>query len=333
MSITAKELAQRLNLSTASVSVALHNKPGVSTATRKRILEAARDLGYDFSSVTREGKVFGMIYYVRYIHFRSPQEAPFFGDLLSGIEEEAAERGCRCRSMVVYGDEDFDEQLEALRYSGCAGILLLGTDITRDKLKRFLSLGVPVVLMDTWFHSPSVDCVKVNNIQGAYLATEYLIKKKKCQPGYLRSSLKLFNYEERFIGYCQALETYRMSVSNSIIHETLPNMHGSEADMRDILRNGEPVAQCYVADTDAQAIGAMTAFQKNGRRVPEDVAFVGFDNSRYSEKSCPGLTTIEASPLHMAATALDRLTDILKNGSRPPVRIEIGTRLIERGSA
>ena len=78
MSITAKELAKHLNLSTASVSVALNNKPGVSTSTRKMVLQAARELGYDFSTSTKEGKLAGTIYYVRYINYHSPQEAPFF---------------------------------------------------------------------------------------------------------------------------------------------------------------------------------------------------------------------------------------------------------------
>ena len=57
MSITAKELAKHLNLSTASVSVALNNKPGVSTSTRKKVLTAARELGYEFSSSTKDGKL------------------------------------------------------------------------------------------------------------------------------------------------------------------------------------------------------------------------------------------------------------------------------------
>ncbi|MDD5852036.1 MAG: helix-turn-helix domain-containing protein, partial [Galactobacillus timonensis] len=59
MSVTAKEIAEYLNLSTASVSVALNNKPGVSTQTRKRVLEVARELGYDFSCISKQGKMIG----------------------------------------------------------------------------------------------------------------------------------------------------------------------------------------------------------------------------------------------------------------------------------
>ena len=333
MSVTAKEIAEYLNLSTASVSVALNNKPGVSTQTRKRVLEVARELGYDFSCISKQGKMTGSICYVRYIHLRSPQEAPFFGILSEGLRKAASVRNIRYKSMVIYGDEDFEKNLEALRFSDCSGILLLGTDITKDRLERFLTLNIPLVLMDTWFNAPSVDCVKPNNIQGAYLATEYLIKTRKCQPGYLQSSLQLYNYEERFRGYCMALETYRMSVANSDIRIILPNMTGAAADMRKILQTESHFAHCYVADTDAQAVGAMTAFQEKGYRVPKDVAFVGFDNSIYSANSTPGLTTIDACPSGMAESALNRLLEIIECGKSYHLKIELDTMLIQRGSA
>ena len=333
MSVTAKEIAKKMGISTASVSVALNNKPGVSTATRKQILEVAREMGYDFSSVTKTGKISGSIYYVRYINYNSPTEAPFFGYLAESLEKTVTSKGYKYKSLKIYGDDSFHEKLDEIRFSDCAGLLLLGTDITRDKLLEFLSLNIPLVLMDTWFNSPSINCVKVNNIQGGYLATEYLIKKYGCQPGYLKSSLKLFNYDERYLGYCKALETYRMSVINSEIFTTLPNRNGSEADMHEILTHRKDFARCFVADTDAQAVGAMSAFQAHGYKVPEDVAFVGFDNSSHSENSHPGLTTIDAYPTGMAQVSVQRLLDIITGRLDTPIKIEIGTSLVERGSA
>lgn len=332
MSITAKELAKHLNLSTASVSVALNNKPGVSTSTRKKVLTAARELGYEFSSSTKDGKLFGTIFYVRYINYHSPTEAPFFTYLASSLDKKITDRGYRYKSMKIYGDDKFGEKLEEIRFSDCAGILLLGTDISQDRLNAFMDLGLPLVLMDTWFETPSVNCVKVNNIQGAYLATEYLIKKYNCQPGYLQSSLKLYNYSERFIGYKKALETYRMSVRNSDIIVTLPNNKGAEADMAEILQEKNSFARCYVADTDAQAVGAMNAFMAKGYRVPKDIALIGFDNSSHSRESQPPLTTIDAYPEIMAATSLNRLLEIIAEKDIVPLKIEIGTTLIERDS-
>ena len=147
MSITAKELAQLLNLSTASVSVALNGKPGVSTATRKRILTAAHEYGYDFSASTKEGKLTGTIYYVRYVSYSSPQEAPFFSYLASSLDKEIPAKGYKYKSIKILEDADFDNNLEKIKYSDCAGILLLGTDISSDRLKSFLALGF---LLSLW---------------------------------------------------------------------------------------------------------------------------------------------------------------------------------------
>ena len=333
MSITAKDIAKKLNISTASVSVALNNKPGVSTSTRKKIIETARELGYDFSSSTKDGKISGTIYYVRYCNYRSPTEAPFFGYLASSLDKFISELGYKHKSMMIYGDEYYPDRLSEIRNSDCAGILLLGTDITQDKLFAIKELNIPIVLMDTWFNTPSIDCIKVNNIQGAFSATEYLIKKYNCQPGYIHSSLKLYNYRERFEGYCKALETYRMSVRNSDVMITLPNNHGAEADMLEILQEKNNFARCYLTDNDAQAVGVMKAFQKKGFKVPKDIAFVGFDNSTHSKNSEPSLTTIEAYPESMAKAAVYRLIDIMAEKNSIPLKIEIGTTLIERGSA
>ncbi len=333
MSVTAKEIAKQLNISTASVSVALNNKPGVSTATRKVIIETARELGYDFSNTTKEGKINGTIYYVRYCNFHSPTEAPFFSYLASSLDREISRRGYRYKSMMIYGDDNFPDKLAELVNSDCAGILLLGTDISQDRVMAFYDLKIPFVLMDTWFNSPSIDCVKVNNIQGAFMATEYLIKKYNCQPGYIHSSLKLNNYRERFEGYIKALETYRMSVRNSDILITSPNNRGSEGDMYEILQEKKTFARCYVTDTDAQAVGVMKAFQSFGYNVPKDIALVGFDNSSHSKNSNPPLTTIEAYPEAMAKTSLYRLLDIMSEKNTIPLKIDISTSLIQRGSA
>ena len=124
-----------------------------------------------------------------------------------------------------------------------------------------------------------------------------------------------------------------MSGRNSDIKITLPNMYGAQADMNDILTYKNQFARCYVADTDAQAVGAMMAFQSRGYKIPADIAFVGFDNSFYSENSNPGLSTIEAYPACMAESSLNRLLDMIKGRLDVPVKIEIGTSLIERGSA
>lgn len=132
MTITAKELSKKLNLSAAAVSMALNNKPGVSTQTRKMVLDAAQQYGYDFSRIAGKQNVSGNIYFVLYKkHGAVVADTPFFSELSDGIVQGCKEEGYKVKISYIYGDEDdVDEQLEEIQYSDCIGIVLLGTEMT-----------------------------------------------------------------------------------------------------------------------------------------------------------------------------------------------------------
>ena len=215
MSITAKELAKQLNLSEAAISMALNNKPGVSTLTRKRVLEAAASAGYDFSRISNTNEApasNGTLYFVIYrkngaVVPNSPvythtehgvlvQDVPFFSQLSEGID-----LGCRhCHYYLnisyIYENDDIEALLSEWKRLGAKGILLLGTEMEEHDIKPFTRCGLPVVLIDNYFEALNLDCVTINNLQGAYLATDYLIKQTHAQPGYLHSAYSITGFEE-----------------------------------------------------------------------------------------------------------------------------------------
>lgn len=85
------------------------------------------------------------------------------------------------------------------------GILLLGTEMEEHDIKPFTRCGLPVVLIDNYFEALNLDCVTINNLQGAYLATDYLIKQTHAQPGYLHSAYSITGFEERADGFYKAI--------------------------------------------------------------------------------------------------------------------------------
>ena len=174
------------------------------------------------------------------------------------------------------------------------------------------------------------DTVIINNTQGAYLATRHLIDKCHAQPGYLKSSYAINNFNERQDGFYKAVRLHGMSSSQSIVHELTPSMSGAYADMKELLAGNEPLARCYFADNDLIAAGAIKAFREKGLRIPEDVAVVGFDNIPISQ--ILDLTTINVPKEHLGRQAVLRLLQRIKDPSIPPVKIEIGTSLVDRYS-
>lgn len=331
MAVTAKQIAEQLNLSEAAVSMALHQKPGISTKTSKRILETAQSLGYDFTKITPARSDTGVIRFIFYNKHRI-FDSPFFTELTSGVESGFKNTGYRLIMNHINDIDDVQEQLDEIVNAECDGIILLGTEMEREDFSPFSLLDLPVILLDTYFNSSKMDCVLINNESGARLAANYLIKKRHAQPGYLRSSYSINNFEERGDGYYKAIRQNGMSVSQSITHFLSPSIGGAHADMLALIEQGEPLANCYFADNDDIAIGAMRAFQERGYRIPEDIAIVGFDNTPFSPYVNPPLTTVNVSKKYMGKLAAERMLSIIRVPEYHPVKIEVNTNLIIRGS-
>lgn len=203
MGITAKELAKKLNLSAAAVSMALNNKPGVSTATRQLVIDTAEKYGYDFSRLSEKNRTTGSIYFIFYKkHGTVVTDTPFFSQVSEGIVLGCKKQNYNLKISYIYeDDETLSRQIENIQYSDCCGIILLGTEMTASDVVPFLKLPTPLVLLDTYFETVACDSVLINNVQGAYLATRYLIQKCNKQPGYLKSAYEISNFTERASGF------------------------------------------------------------------------------------------------------------------------------------
>ncbi|MCM1026283.1 MAG: LacI family DNA-binding transcriptional regulator [Roseburia sp.] len=337
MSVTAKKLAETLGLSEAAVSMALNNKPGVSTATRQRVLTAAKEQGYDFSrlneaeSVSRSMK--GTLYFIIYRkHGAVVADTPFFSELSQGIDSGCKKHHYYLNVFYLDEDENTRERLQSMIHFDCRGILLLGTEMQAGDLEPFLRLKLPLVILDTYFETLAADYVLINNMQGAYLATDYLINHCKSQPGYLRSSYSINNFQERADGFYKAVRSHGLPTSRSVVHLLSPSLEGAYADMLEILRAGEETASCYFADNDLIACGAIKALREYGFRIPQDISVIGFDNLPVSSYAEPSLTTIHVPKQDMGEAAVRRLAHITENPKEAPVKLEISTQLVKRKS-
>lgn len=333
MGISAKQLAKQLGLSAAAVSLALNDKPGVSALTRKRVIDAAKEQGFDFSRVRRKSSLRGRFAFVIYKkHGAVVSETSFFSELTDGISLACREYGFGLEIHYLLSSDHSAEELSALAAQDIDGILLLATEMHAADVQALSCCSVPVVLLDTYFEGISQNYVLINNLQGAYIAANYLISKRKCQPGYLRSSYSIGNFEERADGFYKAIRENGMSASKSIVHLLAPSVEGAYADMLALLQAGEPVAECYFADNDLIAAGAMRAFRACGYRIPEDVGFVGFDNTSLCELIEPALTTINVPRQAMARIAVERLISLSTSGVKECTKTMIMTSLVKRAS-
>ena len=353
MGITAKELSKKMNLSEAAVSMALNNKPGVSTQTRKKVLEEAEKYGYDFSRIKskepfiqEQGTICFIVYrkhgalvpnspvFVHEEHGSLISDMPFFSQLSEGISIACKENHYHLNISYLYEGDDIAHQLRELFRIGTSGLLLLGTEMDKHDLAPFLHCGMPFVLLDNYFEDLQVSSVITNNMQGAYLATNYLIRRKRSQPGYLRSSYRCTSFEERADGFYKAIRKNGMSTSRSAVHDLSPTVDGAYGDMKEVLaQNPKPhLANCYFADNDLIATGVIRALTEAGYRIPEDVAIIGFDNMPLCTYITPPLTTVHVPKQYMGEIAVKQLVEIINNPRMIPVKIEVATTLKVRKS-
>ena len=333
MSITVKELAKICNLSEAAVSMALRNKPGVSSETRRKIMELAQQHGYDFSRALKQGANTRHITFAVYKRQGAiVGETPFFSELSEGIELACADNQYNLRIAYIHKGDDIQKKIDEISYSDCSGIILLGTEMQEEDFSPFKNIQKPLVVLDVFLDFIKYDCVLINNIQGALIATDYLISRTMKQPGYLRSSYPIANFNERADGFYKAVRHYGMSTSKSIVHRLTPSIDGACADMLMLMEQGESLASCYFADNDWIAIGAMKAFQLRGLRIPDDIAVIGFDNVPLASYIEPALTTIHVPKKYMGEMAVSRLISKIGDQTHSPIKIEISTSLIKRRS-
>ena len=216
--------------------------------------------------------------------------------------------------------------------SNCIGIVLLGTEITADICRQFLHLSIPVVLLDSYFDSVDCSSILINNTQGAYLATNYLIDHSGKQPGHLRSVYRIENFSARKTGFQRAVREHGMSIGKSITHELSPSIEGAFADMLEIIDRGDELASCYFADNDLIAIGVIKALRLRGYKIPDDISIIGFDNISESRIVEPSLTTIDIPRNFMGQTAARQLIRQILEPIPHSVKIEISVSLVKRFS-
>jgi DNA-binding LacI/PurR family transcriptional regulator len=321
-----KDLAEKLGLSSATVSLVLNGRPGISQETRQRVFDLVRELGHENLIPTRSSARTGSLRLVLYKKSgRIVTDTPFFSQLFDGITARCQKTGYALSIHLFNGDAATTSAL-----SDCDGLILLATELEKADLRPFESLRIPFVVLDSYFENYRHDCVVINNMQGAYDATRHLVKKGHRRIGYLKSSVPINNFHERFDGYRKALAVSGLDFDESLVHPLDPTTEGAGPSFAVPPADHLPTA--FVADNDIIAIGALQALAAVGIRVPEDVSIVGFDNMPMCTIVQPALTTVQVPKQQLGSYAVDRLVQRIEEPTDDFVKIEVGTQLIERAS-
>ncbi len=329
-----EQIAADLNISSASVSRALNDRPGVSAQLRARILQRARELNYSPSLNARglaTAQTFTLGFFVREKPGLPTQTDPFYGEILHGVEQTCAQTAYHVTIGTL--TDDILAAPQGFRFTKerrIDGMILAGPDIPTEFIMAMLQTGLPVVLVDNRLEYWPANCVNSDDEAGAYRAAQHLLDGGHRAIGVIAGPAHWPSNARRVGGYRRALQRAGLPLYSAHVDRTTID---SGAEAYDQLMRQHPEVTAICAVNDAMAIGAIRTAQKAGRSVPGDLSVVGFDDIDWAALNNPPLTTVNIPKRQMGREAASRLLALLQDPEAAPAEVIVAVQLVARESS
>jgi LacI family transcriptional regulator len=330
--LTLEDIARQVGVSRSTVSRVVNDHPNVREDVRRRVLDVIQTTGYHPNAAARTlaSQRSWMIGLVLPRSVSSFFTDPYFPHLTQGIAQACNQHNYTLGLFLVGTQEDEEKVFPRVSRRGFLdGLLVQSGQIGDLLIDRLVGSNLPLVILGRPAHASNVSYVDVDNVAAAHNAVFHLIRL-----GYQRiasitgppnSTVSL----DRMDGFRQALAERSRAFDPSLVAEGDFSEAGGYHAMQRLLP-AKPDA--VFAASDIMAVGAMRAVREAGLRVPDDVAFVGFDDLPLATPPDPPLTTIRQPVFQFGTTAVELLTDLIENGVHSPRRIMMVTELIVRES-
>lgn len=343
MAIKSKELASMLGVSTATMSLVLNNKPGISDELRFTLLERIRELGYGYMIKTLpEGEEIPSLAAVRNIAYvvlspyrEEADEAAFFPAVIEGAEREARHRGFHLSIIHMYGEKERSLR-ECIGSDQYAGMLVYADRLDRERKEELDELQLPYVMVGCVGPDVCADCVTVNNRQGMYAAVRYLYEKGHRQIGYVSSGRNSSSLQEREQCCRFALEELGLEVREDFFYRAEGSSQNKQRMLEEIWKKADCLPTALLLENDVMAVPVYRALKKIGICVPKDMSVIGFDGRSMCSMLEPTLTTMRVPRRvlgRMLVMQLENKMDLkTRSLENSPVRLEVAAELVEMES-
>ncbi len=324
---TIEDVANLASVSTATVSRVMNKSGQVAQKTCDRVYEAIEALNYVPHSGARQmaggrPNLVGLIF--------PAIGDPFMSELLEGIETKLVGEGY---DLLLYSSQRRSERHHFLPLNehNTDGLIVFANSLSNTELTRFHKLNFPLVLLH---QSPpkglDIPCVTVENKKGARKAVKHLIDCGYKKIAFLAGLEGHEDAEWREIGYREELAEHNIPFRPELVAYGGFSAETAESAVENWLLEGIEIEAIFAAD-DNSAQGAMFALQRAGKRIPEDVAIIGFDDIHFSRYMTPSLTTIRMPIKEAGEHAAIQILKLMK-GEKATSLTLLPTDLIIRGS-
>lgn len=328
---TIRDVASTAGVSVAVVSRVLNEGTGpVAAKTRDKVVAAIDELDFHPRAAARSlaagTTTVGLIV--------TDLENPFFARLADRAVWEARAAGLQVLLMTTQEDAQLEREiLDRLQDRSVAAIIATPTGANIDKWQRLLDLGLHVTFVDRAIPDLPIDLVRIENVESARTATEYLLSLGHQRIGIITGPLTTTTGAERVAGYRDAIESHNIAHrSELVLAVSFRGDAGSDA-VGSLLSLREPPTALVVANT-AQVRNALRRLAQARIRIPEDLSVIVFDDNPWTELVTPPLSVVRP-PTHMLAVHALELVSTRLRGlvSDEPRTVSVPAEFVVRSSA
>tara|TARA_R110001583_G_scaffold50987_2_gene159124 strand:- start:320 stop:1357 length:1038 start_codon:yes stop_codon:yes gene_type:complete len=304
--VTIYDIAEKLNLSSSTISRALKDHKSISKKTINRVKKAAQEMGYRpnilaASLRSKKTKTIGVLV--------PTVTQPFLSSLISGIEITAQKAGFNV--IITQSHDSYKDELtnvKALYNSRVSGIICSLAMETQDTshFQQFIDKNIPVVFVDRVPKKFNTYKVMINNYTAGFKATEHLIDQGCVRIAHFYAGSEYGNlYSERKRGYLDALKKHNIPIDEElIIHMDYVTYESGERASHNLLDLKNPPDGIF-SPNDTAAVAAIQIAKKRGLKVPQDLAIIGFNDDPISRIIDPSLSTITHPAIKMGKTSAE----------------------------
>lgn len=311
---TIKQVAKATGVSTQTVSRVINDRPDVAPDTRKRVLTAINELGYQPSALARsliQQRSYTLGVVTAGLQHIGPSRT------LNGITSAVEEAGYALllKELPRFDAENVVPIFQALLSHHVDGIIWAVAEVGENRNwvdKESFELKVPIVHL-AMEPKPNISTVSIDNYLGGRMAISHLLEQGYLHIGHISGPMDWWEARQRTQAWKDGLRAYGLEVREEhCVEGNWSSMSGAQALAR--LFEQYPEMDSIFVGNDQMALGVIQTACQKGLKIPEDLAIIGFDNIPESAFFCPPLTTIEQDQYALGKAAVEETIKMIKSG-------------------
>ncbi len=327
MRVTLKDVAEHAGVSRSAVSRTFTEGASISPKLRRKVMRAAEELGYSpnalaSSLTTGRTKLIGLV--------SNNFKNPFFLEVFDLVTRGLQERGLRPLLVNLSTETDPQNSLRMMQQYSVDGVILASSTLPVSFPKAFRDAGLPIVhAFGRSSGAPQVHVVGIDNVEAGRIAARTLMARGYRRITFLAGPQSATTTQDRVAGFKAELDGHR-DIAATVVYAETYSFPAGRARMLELLRDGP--AEAYFCGDDVLSIGVLSALRDSGLRVPQDVGVIGVNDMDMSGWELINLTTIRQPIVQIVRSAIDMISEVLKDNTGPPEARLFSCEIVERGT-